>query len=699
MTTGSAQDAGRSAGGTSFRTDLQGLRAIAVVLVVLNHTLNWPGGGFVGVDVFYVISGFLITGLLRREAELTGSISLRAFYARRVRRIVPAALLVLVVTSLAAFALWFLPRALQAFTDAVSAALFVSNWHFIALRVDYLQDAAAVSPFQHYWSLSIEEQFYAAWPLLFLALFALVRGSRKVLAGAVALLLAASLVWAAQRTGSEPAAAYFDTFARAWELLAGALLAVLGTAPARLSPRARRMISLAGVLIIVAGSVVVAPSWAVPFPWVGPAVAGAVLTIWAADAAGPRSLLGNRVSQWLGDISYSLYLWHFPVIVFAESVFGASLLVGALSLPVMLGLSELSRRFVEQPVLRGPLLAKLAKAKNHRRFVARDLLLGATTAAAVVALSIAQLSGPEPLRSADSIARFAGVQRQHPGAAAPSEAELRNQISQALAATAWPAPVRTQLDRLFSLQGPDAMLAKAPGCRNSVQQAGPTLICGESGAGEALVIGDSVALSWVPTVQSAAEASHWTVAAVGFANCPAFDVAVTNWSHDPAFESACAQRRAEMLTLVRERRPAVVFLSAAQAAMISSESDLGRASAAWQSGVERTLGQLMDVPKVVVLSNPPMADNPLECSTRVGSPQSCVTAIGEDYLAKAAAEKAATAKFSNAVFIDTSSWFCGANGCPAFIDNQVVRLDGVHLTEASARAAGSLLTEALAARG
>ena len=122
------------------------MRAVAVVLVVATHTLGWPFGGFVGVDVFYVISGFLITGLLLGELERTGSVSLRAFYSRRVRRIVPAALVVLVVTSVMAFALWFTPRALQAFTDAVSAAVFVSNWHFIALRVDYLQADAAVSP-------------------------------------------------------------------------------------------------------------------------------------------------------------------------------------------------------------------------------------------------------------------------------------------------------------------------------------------------------------------------------------------------------------------------------------------------------------------------------------------------------------------------------------------------------------------------
>ena len=547
----------------------------------------------------------------------------------------------------------------------------------------------------------------------------------------IGVLLVASLAWAAVRTSGALAAAYFDTFARAWKLLAGAALAVLGTAPRRLGESGRRVVAGVGLALIVIGSVMVGPQWPVPFPWVGPAVLGTAVVIWADASAGPRSVLGNRVAQWLGQMSYSLYLWHFPVVVFAESVFGRSRLVGAACLPVMLGLAELSRRYVEQPALHGRFLSQSARALNPRRFVGRDLVLGASVLALVAGLSAGQLSGPEPLRSADSIARLAGVPHFAGDRELPSADQRTQQIRAALAASAWPEPTRMQLDRLFSLQGPEAMLAKAPGCRNSVLQTSPTLICGEpddaggpagggtsqggagpgEGAGpsdesgqgsEALVVGDSVALSWVPAVQTAARLTGWRLRAVGFANCPLVDVPVSNWARDPAFAQGCAARRAELIALIGERRPAVVILSSAQGAMVSSRLELGAAAEAWQAGLERTLAAvaaLPEPPRVVVLSNPPVVVHPLTCSNRLSSPASCISEVGADYAAKASAERAAVAKFSNACFVDTASWLCEDGRCPAFIGDQIVRLDGVHLTEAAARAVGTMLIDSASSRG
>ncbi len=149
-----------------FRPDVEGLRALAVVAVIVDHLFDWPSGGFVGVDVFFVISGFLITGLLLKEYERTKTISFLDFYKRRVRRIMPAALLVLVVSTAVSFLVFNVVRAQASLWDAIWSALFVSNWHFASAGTDYFASDGPISPFRHYWSLSVEEQFYLVWPVL-----------------------------------------------------------------------------------------------------------------------------------------------------------------------------------------------------------------------------------------------------------------------------------------------------------------------------------------------------------------------------------------------------------------------------------------------------------------------------------------------------------------------------------------------------
>ncbi|MFI0433788.1 MAG: acyltransferase family protein, partial [Candidatus Nanopelagicales bacterium] len=175
----SAAEAPRKRRPGAFRPDIQGLRAIAVGLVVATHLFGWPTGGFVGVDVFFVISGFLITGLLMRELERTGGISMRNFYARRMRRIFPMSAIVLVCTVVAGFALFAASRADTTLVDAIWAFLFVENWHLVLNGADYFHATDAISPVQQYWSLSVEEQFYVVWPLLMLGLGAAAMARRR----------------------------------------------------------------------------------------------------------------------------------------------------------------------------------------------------------------------------------------------------------------------------------------------------------------------------------------------------------------------------------------------------------------------------------------------------------------------------------------------------------------------------------------
>jgi len=206
----------------AHRADIQGLRAIAVVLVLLAHAgVRFAAGGFVGVDVFFVLSGFLITGLLLTEAGKHGSVSLVDFYVRRARRILPAAALTLVATDAAALFLMNFVRARSAVVDSLHAAAFGANFHFAATGVDYFARSAPPSPILHFWSLSVEEQFYLVWPLL-LSLVLFRAGGRRRLLCVVTLLAGASLGWSIHQTHASPAIAYFSPFTRAWELGLGA---------------------------------------------------------------------------------------------------------------------------------------------------------------------------------------------------------------------------------------------------------------------------------------------------------------------------------------------------------------------------------------------------------------------------------------------------------------------------------------------
>ncbi|WP_456286954.1 acyltransferase [Microbacterium sp. JZ70] len=683
-----------------FRYDIQGLRAVAVVLVVLDHAFHMPAGGFVGVDVFYVISGFLITGLLLRELEQSGSISLRAFYARRVRRIVPAAVLVLAVTVIGSWIVWFAPRALQITLDAVSALLFVSNWHFAELGTDYLQADGPVSPVQHYWSLSIEEQFYAIWPLVLLALVVVAKARRRVLAAVIVVAIILGVAAAAYRTAKEPNAAYFETWGRAWELLAGALVACVGGAPLSLGVWVRRALSMFGLLVIVGSALLLTPESSVPFPGVIPAVLGSALLIWARSPAARRGLLGNPVSQWLGDVSYSLYLWHFPVLIFAGALFGNSTWVAVLALPVMFSLAELSRRLVEQPIMRSGFLRRTAKSRNERSFVGKDLLFGAVVLVTIAILSVTQLRGPSWMRSAADLASLAGEQRITSRQDVSDLGERRVSLEEALAATRWPEGPASDLEKLSLAQQGEAMLRWAPGCRNSVFDSTPPEVCEPSGTAEneAMVVGDSIALSWVPTVAVAGDALGWATSAVGYANCPLIDVRATNSTDDPGFAEACATSRERMMSVIRERQPDIVFLSASEISLEFTELPLSEARVAWREGVQRTLtdlGSLPSAPQIVVLGDPPRAGNMTECPSRIGSPGDCESALSPTYVAKAEADREAVAASAGATYIETLSWFCVDGRCPAFAGEHVIRMDASHLTDAEGRSLGPLLAAAL----
>jgi len=326
--------------------EIQGLRALAATLVLIFHA-RFISGGFIGVDIFYVISGFLITGLLLKELNSTGRISLKAFYLRRSKRLLPASFLVLFVTAL--FAWLVLPPISRGSIgrDLIATTLYISNYLFAWWQNDYQNLNATPSPFIHYWSLAVEEQFYIFWPLFIIAL-AKLKSVRKFLIGfsLVTITTFALGVWL---TIVAPIWAFYSLPTRAWELSVGALIALL---PAL--RRQHRSLAVLGATSLIVSAFWFNESTAFPgayalIPVLGTAALLSSIGAWPQ----PLKLLAtNRISIWLGNISYPLYLWHWPVLVLPIALFARELYlwerIAALVLTVVL--ADLTTRFVEEPL-------------------------------------------------------------------------------------------------------------------------------------------------------------------------------------------------------------------------------------------------------------------------------------------------------------------------------------------------------------
>ncbi|MGE2717626.1 acyltransferase family protein [Mycolicibacterium litorale] len=322
----------RRAERSNQRLDIQGLRTVAVLAVVAHHLWGWPRGGSVGIDVFFVVSGFLVTGSLLLTSKHAGTPSLTEFYWNRVRRILPAAAVVLLGTCVASLLILTPARARDTLVDALFAFAGVANWHA----------TAGDSPVAHFWALSIAEQFYVVWPLLILAVGALVARERtRAVAVTAAVVVAASFAWALYRE------APLDTLTRVWELGVGALLATAAAQLSRIPQPTKPLLSWAGVLLIGASLALAGDTAA----WALLPVAGTALVLAAGvgGESGFQPLLCNRVSTYVGDLSYPLYLAHWPVIVLVGALMERSPYFYVCVLAFTFGVAVACHHFVENP--------------------------------------------------------------------------------------------------------------------------------------------------------------------------------------------------------------------------------------------------------------------------------------------------------------------------------------------------------------
>lgn len=400
---------------TGYLPGLDGLRALSVVAVLAYHLeADWAMGGYLGVEVFFVVSGFLITALLLREHQATGGVDLLAFWGRRARRLLPA--VVVLIAAVSAWGAFALPGGeLQQFRgDAVAGLLYVQNWHALVTDQPYFAAFGRPSPLRHLWSLAIEEQFYLLWPVVLP--FALRRFGRRATAVGVAVAaLASAGLMASTADIAAPERAYYGTDTRLFGLLAGALLAWVWRptrASAAISSAARRTVEVVGVgaLVLLAQQFAVRSEfdpWTYPwgFLWVD------LLTVTAIVAAThPSSRLVPLVGAWplrvLGRRSYSVYLWHWPVITCTRpgldwGLTGSGALAARLAL--IAGLSELSYRFVEQPVRDGRVQRWLARRSPSDRVRRARLTLAGATATIMFAAVLAAAPGAPVLRAADDV--------------------------------------------------------------------------------------------------------------------------------------------------------------------------------------------------------------------------------------------------------------------------------------------------------
>lgn len=362
----------------TFRRDVEGLRAIAVLLVLAYHTkLAFPGG-FIGVDVFFVVSGFLITTLLLKEAE-SGPISLRQFWARRIRRLLSASALVVTVTACAAWLMLEPSRLAGLAGDIIASATFSANIRFSITNGDYLAGLSLPSPLLHFWSLALEEQFYVLWPILMvLALKA--RRFKAVLATVIVGLLALSLLWSWYLTPVNPAASYFLLPSRAWELLAGAGLALAWSHISSIPERLRATTGWIGLVALVVIASVFGEETVFPGLAAGLPVFATLLVLSAGPTRGPVSVLAWSPLQWVGKRSYALYLWHWPLLVLLEARFGVLSTFGRIGVLVLTAVcADISFRLVEEPSRRNAWLAAVPR---------RSLLAGAVLSALVLSVGV-----------------------------------------------------------------------------------------------------------------------------------------------------------------------------------------------------------------------------------------------------------------------------------------------------------------------
>ena len=669
------------------RKDIQALRAIAVLLVVVYHL--WDGalpGGFAGVDVFFVISGFLITSHLVREIDGTGTVSLAAFWARRARRILPAALTVLLVCVVATVVLVPHSRWEQFLAEVRASTAYVQNYRLASDAVDYLGASNATSPVQHFWSLSAEEQFYLAWPVVLLLSAVLGRGRRAPLVVAMGVVTAASLAYSICHTAANPAAAYFVTPTRAWEFGAGGLLALARPSEDVAAP-VRALVGWAGLAAIAVTALTYSET--TPFPGAAallPAL-GAAAVIWAGAPRlrwAPTPLLATSPLQRVGDMSYAIYLWHLPLIVLAPFAIGGEAPDRIVMLMLILLAALLTKLLVEDPMRHGRLLAR----RDPRWTFAA---VGAATAVVLAAAGNASSELRTKLREEKTAAD--AVLRDRPrcfGAAARAPGHRCTNPRLRLKVVPTPLDARDRRNAPCTLQPPRGLVSE---CLFGVPR--------HDAKGVIALIGDSHAAHWRAALAVVAKAKRWHGVSLARAGCP-----LTKARKDlrsPADEDDCMTWNRQVQAWLAEH-PEIhtVVVSSITGSDWHPSGGSGEFATA-VGGFERAWRALPpSVRRVVVIRDTPKSTSDahpcIERAMKRRRPagEACALPRREAEDRDPAAVAAARLGVRSRVrLLDFNRFICGRNRCFPVVGGALVYKDQHHLTAVFATTLGPYLLRAV----
>ncbi|WP_045384041.1 acyltransferase family protein [Mycobacterium kyorinense] len=705
-----------------FRRDIEGLRAVAVLAVVLFHAeVPGVGGGYVGVDVFFVISGFLITGLLLREVRTAGTVRLRRFYGARARRLLPASAAVGVITAIGAAILLPPLQARTVFGDGIASALYVGNYRFLAQGADYFFTEMPPSPFLHYWSLGVEEQFYLVWPPLIIGTAWFIRRVRRRRAVhgtssetpyliVLALVGAVSFALSLAATYWMPFVAFYSLPTRAWQLAAGGLVALTAGYWRRLPPISAAIAGWAGLGLILLACTVLHTSTLYPGTAALLPVLGTALVIGAGCASASRGcgrLLSLSPMRAIGRVSYSWYLWHWPVLLLAPPLLGHPLgLPGRLTAALLsAGLAVVTLHLIENP---------LRFAAPVRRSPARSLALGGVATAMAVCVGVALLVVvPAPVgrgapAKTPSITAAPAPAGHNSDAYNAAVQHAFAQVQADVAASADLKAVPSNLDPPLADVAARKMATFRKSCmRQFFQVAQPQCVTGDTTSPTTVaLVGDSNAAMWNPAFQQLATQQHWRLETLSKGGCPLMDVPIINPLLHREY-TECGRWRTHVIDRLRAEHPRLVVLGLWRryGAAHGFPSGLTSYDPAWIAGLTRLVRQLRGTGAGVLVLGPipdPQSTVPICLSGHLDDATACSPprsmAVTE---AGIAAESAATTA-GEGQYADLTELFCTAERCPVIVGNTLVYFDRNHVAADYSRlvapAIGALAERVLASK-
>ncbi|MDQ3785671.1 MAG: acyltransferase [Actinomycetota bacterium] len=667
-----ARPSDRTASGRKYRPELQGLRALAVLLVVVYHV--WLDRVSGGVDVFIMISGFLLTGQLTRAVG-KGRVEFRPLWGRMIKRLFPAALTVLVAVMAVSVVVLPEPRWFQTIREVVASALYFENWQLAADSVDYFAQNNGKSVVQHFWSLSIQGQLFLVWPLLIVLVGLLARrfggGLRTWVAATLGIVGAASLTYSVYLTAVNQPLAYFHSFTRVWEFVLGGLLALFVDSVAL--PRVVRIVlGWAGIVALVSCGLLlqvgtVFPGYAALWPTLAAAL---VLLAGATDSSvGADRFLGSRPLRYIGDISYSLYLWHWPVLIFYlayRDMPRVGIKGGAVIIALSFVLAVLTHRFVEAP------------ARNSR--IGEPKGWGAYRFGIVLLVPVLALAGTWHYVTKDRADfAFSIDDPDHPGAAARYPG-FRYQGAENVELLPPPVAIPDDWGSMAGMDcvsGPDKKGAKCT-----------TKVTGTP-AKRVVAIGDSHMQQFAPALRPFAEKRNWELTMFLRGACP--------FSTDTYMGAGqtCADWNADALEWMLETKPDVVITQATRDARVGlTEVTPPGYVAQWKALTDA------GIPVVAVRDTPRHSFDPPACANAKGidAPE-CASPRLEMFSPTPPWTKAAGVP-AEVKFLDFTDYLCEETTCPPVIGNIWVYRDFNHPTATYMRSLSPIVEEkVLAALG